>query len=285
MLKLLSRLPERVLYGFSGFLFFLAYYVVRHRAHVIREQLHLVFPQKPNGEIAALHKKFLRGFCDVFVEILRSMSISAQEMRERVMIRNIEVAKAYLDQGQSVMLVTAHLNNWEWLLHGFAVHLGYPIDAAYKPLHDAWAEKLMRGIRERFGARLIPAKQLLADYLSRRGVVRALAMNADQAPVSSDVRYWTTFLNQDTAFYLGTEQISRAARLPVIYLAMRRIRRGYYEVELKEIWDGKERLEPTQITERYARLNEKEVLRQPADWLWSYRRWKLKKPLYGASST
>jgi Kdo2-lipid IVA lauroyltransferase/acyltransferase len=284
MLKLLSRLPQRVLYGFSGFLFFLAYYVVRHRARVIREQLRLVFPHKSAEEIAALHKTFLRGFCDVFVEILRSMTISAHEMRERVTIRNIEVARAYLDRGQSVMLVTAHLNNWEWLLQGMAVHLGYPIDAAYKPLHDEWAERLMLEIRERFGARLIPAKNLLADYLRRRGVVRALAMNADQAPVSSEVRYWTTFLNQDTAFYLGTEQISRAVRLPVIYLAMRRLKRGYYEAELKEIWDGKERLDPTQITERYARLNEKDVLKQPADWLWSYRRWKLKKPLYGAGS-
>jgi KDO2-lipid IV(A) lauroyltransferase len=211
------------------------------------------------------------------------MSMSADEMRARITVRNIDIARAYLDRGQSVMLVTAHLANWEWLLHGMAVQLGYPIDAAYKPLHDAWAERLMFEVRSRFGARLIPAKELLADFLKKRGEVRALAMNADQAPVSTDQRYWTTFLNQDTAFYLGTEQISRATRLPVIYLAMRRIRRGYYEVELKELWDGKERIESTQITERYARYNEKEVYKQPADWLWSYRRWKLKKPLYGAS--
>jgi KDO2-lipid IV(A) lauroyltransferase len=283
MIKLLSRLPERALYGFAGFLFFLAYYVVRHRARVIRDQLRMVFPHKSTKELTVIHKQFLRGFCEVLVEILRSATISAHEMRERVTVRNIEVARNYLQSGQSVMLVTAHLANWEWLLQGMTVHLGYPIDAAYKPLHDQWAEELMLEIRERFGARLIPAKHLLADYLKRRGVVRALAMNADQAPVSTDLRYWTTFLNQDTAFYLGTEQISRAVRLPVIYLAMRRVKRGYYEVELKEIWDGKERLDPTVITERYARLNEKEVYKYPADWLWSYRRWKLKKPLYGAS--
>jgi Kdo2-lipid IVA lauroyltransferase/acyltransferase len=283
MIKLLSRLPVRVLYGFAGFLYFLAYYVVRHRARVIGEQLQAVFPDKSQTEIAAIHKKFLRSFCDVLVEVLKSMSMSADEMRARITVRNIDIARAYLDRGQSVMLVTAHLANWEWLLHGMAVQLGYPIDAAYKPLHDAWAERLMFEVRSRFGARLIPAKELLADFLRKRGEVRALAMNADQAPVSTDQRYWTTFLNQDTAFYLGTEQISRATRLPVIYLAMRRIRRGYYEVELKELWDGKERLESTQITERYARYNEKEVYMQPADLLWSYRRWKLKKPLYGAS--
>jgi KDO2-lipid IV(A) lauroyltransferase len=159
--------------------------------------------------------------------------------------------------------------------------LGYPIDAAYKPLHDAWAERLMLRIRSRFGARLIPAKELLADFLRRRGVVRVLAMNADQAPVSTDKRYWTRFLGQDTAFYVGAEQIARATRLPLMYVRMRRVRRGYYDVEMQQLWDGREVLEPNAITERYARACELDVLASPADWLWSYRRWRLQKPLYG----
>jgi len=162
-----------------------------------------------------------------------------------------------------------------------SVQLGYPLDAAYKPLHDAWAERLMLAIRSRFGARLVPAKDLLADYLKRRAVVRVLAMNADQAPVSTDKRYWTTFLGQDTAFYVGLEQIARATRLPVMYVVMRRSRRGYYEAELHPLWDGREKLEPNAITERYARACEIDVLKSPADWLWSYRRWRLQKPLYG----
>ena len=181
------------------------------------------------------------------------------------------------------MLVTSHLCNWEWLLHGFALELGFPLDAAYKPLHDAWAERLMLEIRSRFGARLVPAKQLLIDHLQRRGVVRALAMNADQAPVSTDRRHWTRFLGQETAFYLGAEQIARGTRLPVIYVVMRRVRRGFYEVELQTLWDGRETLEPGEITERYARACERDVLASPADWLWSYRRWRIQKALYGPS--
>jgi KDO2-lipid IV(A) lauroyltransferase len=216
------------------------------------------------------------------VEVLKSVSIQPVDMNARVRIANLSVARVFLDAGQSVMLLTSHLGNWEWLLHGVALQLGYPVDAAYKPLHDAWAERLMLEVRSRFGARLIPAKEVLADFLRRRGVVRALAMNADQAPVSTDKRYWTRFLGQDTAFYVGAEQIARATRLPILYLVMRRVKRGYYEVEVKQLWDGREVLEPNAITERYARACEADVLAHPADWLWSYRRWKLKKPLYGA---
>jgi Kdo2-lipid IVA lauroyltransferase/acyltransferase len=282
MVKLLSRLPMRALYAFSGFLYFLAFYVVRHRHHVIREQLARVFPAMPEGERTQIHKRFLKNFCDVLMEVLKSVSLPAEDMSARIRILNLSVARTFLDTGQSVMFVTSHLCNWEWLLQGVTLQLGYPVDAAYKPLHDAWAERLMLKVRSRFGARLVPAKELLADFLRRRALVRAVAINADQAPVSTDKRYWTEFLGQDTAFYIGAEQIARATRLPIMYLVMRRVKRGHYEVELKLLWDGREVLEPTAITERYARACEADVLKHPADWLWSYRRWRLTKPLYGS---
>ncbi len=282
MIKLLSRLPLRALYAFASFLYLLAFYVARHRRDVIREQIAKVFPDLAPAERERIHKRYLQNFCDVMMEVLKSVSISAAELCTRVRIVNVEVPRLYLDAGQSVMFVTSHLCNWEWLLHGVAVQLGYPVDAAYKPLHDEWAERLMLKVRSRFGARLVPAKELLADFLKRRGIVRAVAMNADQAPISTDKRYWTEFLGQETAFYIGAEQIARATRLPVMYASMRRIRRGFYEVEFKPLWDGRAGMPPNTITERYARACEMDVLKSPADWLWSYRRWRLKKPLYGA---
>jgi Kdo2-lipid IVA lauroyltransferase/acyltransferase len=270
------------LYALADVLYFLAYYVARHRDAVIREQLAKVLPSSTQAERTLIHKRFLKNFCDVLVELVKSLTLTPAEMIARVRIVNLHALRTHLEAGRSVMLVTSHLCNWEWLLQGVVLQLGFPLDAAYKPLHDAWAERLMLEARSRFGARLIPAKELLADFLSRRAVVRALAMNADQAPVSAEKRYWTQFLGQDTAFYVGAEQIARATRLPVLYLVMRRIRRGSYEVEVRQLWDGRERLDPNAVTERYARACEADVLANPADWLWSYRRWKLKKPLYGA---
>src|ERR1700736_6212571 len=278
MIKLLSRLPWAALYAFSAFLYFLAYYVVRHRQHVIREQLEKVFPTLTAAQREDIHKQFLRNYCDVLVEVLKSVSMSEADMHRRMFVTNGELARQYLDAGQTIMFMTSHLGNWEWLLHGVTLQLGYPVDAAYKPLHDPWAERLMLKVRSRFGARLVPAKELLADFFRRRGVVRAVGMNADQAPVSTDQRYWTKFLGQDTAFYVCAEQIARATRLPILYAGMRRLRRGCYEVEFKPLWDGREATPPNAVTERYARACESDVLKNPADWLWSYRRWRLKKP-------
>ncbi len=145
MIKLLSRIPCAALYAFAGFLYFLAYHVVRHRRHVIVEQLEKVYPDASVAQRETIHKQFLRNYCDVMIEVLKSVSMSEAEMRQRMRVTNLEVARRYLDAGQSIMFVTSHLGNWEWLLHGVTLQLGYPVDAAYKPLHDAWAERLMLG--------------------------------------------------------------------------------------------------------------------------------------------
>ena len=64
-----------------------------------------------------------------------------------------------------MLLAAAHQCNWEWMLLALSLELGHPLDAAYKPLVDPWAEREMKKVRGRFGCRLIPAKQLLADII------------------------------------------------------------------------------------------------------------------------
>src|ERR1700737_2745677 len=138
MIKFFSRLPLRALYAFSSFLYLLAFYVVRHRHQVIRGQLEKVFPESSDTERELIHKRFLKNFCDVVVEVLKSVSMTEDDMRAHVQIVNLDAARRYLDAGQSVMLVTSHLGNWEWLLHGVTLQLGYPVDARYKPFPDKW---------------------------------------------------------------------------------------------------------------------------------------------------
>jgi KDO2-lipid IV(A) lauroyltransferase len=282
LLKLISRAPLAALYGLAAVVAFLSFRIVPHRRHVIRAQLEKVFPALTEAERAAIHRQFLRNYCQVMVEILKSATMPAQSLRERVRIVNLPLVRASLEAGRSVMFMTSHMNNWEWLLHGVTLQLGFPVDAAYKPIRDPRGERLLLELRSRSGARLVPAKDVLADLLRRREVVHALAMNADQAPAPEERHQWTRFLGQDTAFYVGAEQIARATRLPIFYASMRRLHRGYYEVEFTQLWDGAERTEPGALTERYARACEADVLARPADWLWTYRRWRFAKPLYGA---
>jgi Kdo2-lipid IVA lauroyltransferase/acyltransferase len=279
--RMLATLPLSVLYVFSGAIGWLAFRVFPYRAALVRQHLTTAFPDRDAAGISQIMRRYYAGFADMFVEIVRSARMRPEEFRRRVKIINIEAAREYLEKGQSVLMVAAHQCNWEWMLLAFSLELGYPVDAAYKPLVDAWAEREMKTVRSRFGCLLIPAKELLPQIIKRRAIVRAIAMVADQEPTTSEHKHWTRFLNRDTAFYMGPEEIARVTHLPVFFIVMRRVARGFYELGFELLAGPGERLPPGELTERYARLVEKQIREAPPDWPWSHKRWKLKKSVYG----
>src|SRR5690349_11130835 len=197
--RAVSSIPLSALYGFASFLGWLSRFFP-HREHVVRENLTKAFPDLDEPGLKAVMRNYYQGFADMLVEVIKSATLKPEEIVSRVSIVNLDAARALLAQGKSVLLVAAHQCNWEWMLLGLSLELGYPLDAAYKPLVDSWAEREMKKVRSRFGCRLIPAKGLLADMLKRRDVVRAVAMVADQEPTTSERKHWTRFLNRDTAF-------------------------------------------------------------------------------------
>ena len=278
--RLVATLPFGLLYGFASFLGWLTYRFFPYRERVVRENLTKAFPEFDETQLRAVMRRYYAGFADMLVEIIKSVRMPAEEIRRRVHIVNLEAPQALLAQGQSVLLVAAHQCNWEWMLLALSIELGYPLDAAYKPLVDSWAEREMKKLRSRFGGRLVPAKELLPDILKRRGVTRAVAMVADQEPTTSEHKHWTRFLNRDTAFYMGPEEIARVTRFPVFFIAMRRTARGCYQMQFQPLRAPGQTLEPTALTERYARLVEAQIHAAPPDWPWSHKRWKLKRSVY-----
>jgi Kdo2-lipid IVA lauroyltransferase/acyltransferase len=279
-LRAIAYLPWWAMYGLASLLAWLALRVFPYRQRVVHENLSRAFPQLDAHGLRALRYRYYLGFAQMLVELLKSPSMTEQEIRERVTIPNVELARAHLAEGRPVLLIAAHQCNWEWMLLALSLELGYPLDAAYKPLVNPWAQREMLALRTRFGSRLIPAKTLLAQIIKNKGEARAIAMVADQEPVSSERKHWTRFLNRDTAFFMGPEEITRVTRYAALFVGMRRLARGRYEMQFQPLAQAGERLAPGVLTERYARLVEEQIRAAPADWPWSHKRWKLKKPLY-----
>jgi KDO2-lipid IV(A) lauroyltransferase len=278
--RALSRVPLAALYGITGFAGWLAYRVVPYRAEMVHASLARAFPDFTEEQLRDVRRRYCLGFAQMLAELVKGAGLAPAEIRRRVHIVNLEEPQALLAQGQSVLLVAAHQCNWEWMLLALSLALGYPLDAAYKPLVNPWAEREMGRLRTRFGCRLVPAQELLPDILRRRGIVRAVAMVADQEPTRSERKYWTQFLNRDTAFYMGPEEIARVTRFPVFFIAMRRQAQGFYEMEFLPLAPAAQALPPGALTERYVRLVEEQIRAAPPDWPWSHKRWRLKKSVY-----
>lgn len=281
LLRLIAHLPLGVLYALGRVLHLLVFRVAKLRVAMVADNLAKAFPDASPAERAALAERYGRNIVDVAMEVLKGFAVSPAELRERVQIRGLDAVRERLDAGQPVVLLAAHHCNWEWLLLALSLDLGHPLHAIYKPMSNATAERAFHWMRTRFGGRLTPAKQIVPEILRKRTEVRAIAMLGDQVPTSSPTKYWTRFLTQDTAFYVGAEEIARAAGYPVFALEMERIARGRYVATLVPLAAPGDGLEtPKEVTRRYVQRLEAHVRAHPADWLWSHNRWKLKKPLY-----
>jgi Kdo2-lipid IVA lauroyltransferase/acyltransferase len=277
-IKLFSKLPFFVLYGISDFAYFIIYRIVGYRKKVVFENLHNSFPEKSEAEIKQIAQNFYHHIADLFTEYLKGYSISKEEILKRVNIVNPEIVRNYTDKNTPVIIVTGHIGNWEWLLHPLNL-MGIPMDIVYQKLSSSFFNDLTLFIRSRFAITpMIEKDDTLRKTFERKDVVRALVMGSDQSPQNWKSAYWTTFLNQDSGFFTGTERIARKFDYPVIFSEMRRIRRGYYEIEFTEIAkpDYKD-FQSGEITARFVRILEKSIHLHPADYLWSHRRWKHKR--------
>src|SRR5262245_15749861 len=281
-IRVLSWIPLALWYPFARGLAWLSWRVVPYRRHVVEANLKASFPEWDDGRRECVIRDYYRGFADMLVEVMHSLRLTRAELERRVVLRNPGLVRDEVARGKPVLIVAAHQCNWEWMLLAFSTQLGLPVDAAYKPLVDSWAEREMLKLRSRFGARLIPAQKLLGDIIQQRNSPRVIAMVADQEPVSSERKQWLKFLNRDTAFFLGAEEIARSTRYAAFFVKLERTARGRYRAEFVPLAAAGEQLPAGEFTARYAKFVEDQIRAAPADWPWSHKRWKLKKPLYGA---
>ncbi|UOG76111.1 lysophospholipid acyltransferase family protein [Hymenobacter tibetensis] len=279
LLRALARLPLRALYVLADFLYVVLAYVVRYRKQVVLTNLRNSFPEKPEGEIQRIQRLFYRNFAQVLVETLKLADMPDAELKQRVHFGNPEVLENHFARGRTVLGLSSHAGNWEWVLTSGALWLSAHADGVYKPLMNPFFEKFMRQLRTRTGAGLIPMRDTLRDLVQRKGEVRVVSMLSDQAAGPEDRPYWTTFMNQEAGFYTSADRLASRFHCPVVYVSIRRLRRGYYEIVLTDLYDGDAPL-PTDsfpITEAFVRQLETDIRLFPADYLWTHRRWKHKR--------
>jgi KDO2-lipid IV(A) lauroyltransferase len=273
--RLISWLPFPLLYAAAWFAYLVLYYVAGYRRAVVRQNLTRAFPEKSEAEVTALAKSFYRRLAQVAFEIVKARRMRREQFLERVRLVNPERLREASDGfRQSVIVLTIHQGNWEWMLHGATIALDIPIDPVYKPLHNRTVDRLIYDIRSQFGSRPLSMAESTRDILRRRREFRIFVMVADQSPIRRERGYWTRFMNQEAAFYQGAETIAKMTGFPVLFAQCRRLRTGYYEVEFHQVATPPYHKESHEIIDTYVRLAEQAIRSEPESWLWSNRRWK-----------
>jgi Kdo2-lipid IVA lauroyltransferase/acyltransferase len=281
-LKALTRVPLGLLYGVGWLIHVIVFHLLRWRRDQVDADVARAFPEKSAAERAVIVSASYRNLADVVMETIWGFGASAAELRRRVVFENPEVVHHCADTKQSVVLLTPHFCNWEWLLLAGGATFGLPIDAVYQTLRVRSVDRYLRDARSRFGGKPFPRQDFVFELMSRADTPRAYGLIADQTPRRDQRKHWTRMLNRDTAFFLGAERITRFLDARVLYVEMRRVRRGHYSVRFEVLaappYELDAGMDDSPIMEAFARQLERAVIERPAEWLWVQKRWKYPKP-------
>ena len=273
---LMSLLPLWVLYIISDILCLLVADVVRYRYKVIWNNLKTSFPEKTDQELKKIQRGFYHYFCDYLVETIKLMTMSQDELRKRMTFTGMEEFNKALSEGQSLGVYLGHLGNWEWIT---AMPLWEP-DALccqlYHPLENEYFDRLFKYVRERQGALCIPMQESLRKIIQfrREGKPLVVGYISDQVPLWWNIHHWLDFLHHDTPVLTGAERIVKHTGQAFVYGDVTRVKRGYYNCEMKVIRRDTKDIPDYELTDIYFHELEKSILRQPEIYLWSHNRWK-----------
>ncbi len=256
-------------------MFFMAYYIIRYRRRLVNSNLRLSFPEKSIDELKKIEKEFYRNLCDYTVETLKLLSISKEELGKRMVFKTPEIPIKYNQQNQSILILASHHFNWEWLVTAACFNLPMQVDFVYQKVNNDFFERISMAFRTRFGAHPIKRDEVAREVVKRKNIVRAIATVADQYPgYGRDKKYATIFLNQETVFFHGTNQLAILTQYPVIFYEIRKVKRGYYETVAIEIAHPPFNRNSNEVIEKYIAAVEALIKENPSGWLWSHNRWK-----------
>lgn len=275
LLWLISILPFRLFYWFSDFVYFLVYHAIGYRRRVVRENLALALPHLNDSERKVIEKKFYSHMCDMFLEMIKTMSISPEEMERRFKVTNLDLVLDYAKKGKSVILVASHYASYEWLMT-INPKIGFQGVAVYKKLANPYFDKLVRKIRSKYKTEMIETRKAIPTMAQnqRDGILSMYGLASDQSPKLDRIFHSMKFMGVEVPAHTGAEMLAKKYNLSVIFAEVKKTGRGFYEATFIPIADNPKDYPDFEITEMYLREVEKQILEKPEYYLWTHKRWK-----------
>ncbi|RYU92374.1 lauroyl acyltransferase [Mucilaginibacter terrigena] len=273
-LYLVSLLPFWFLYGVADVIFLVLYYVIRYRRDVVKLNLTNSFPERTEAERHKIERRYYRYMADLMVETIKMITVSEKSLRKRMKPTNPELVEHYFKQNRSIIAAAGHYCNWEMAALAFGLLTTEKRIIVYKPLTNEVFDAMFNRVRARFGAMLVAMRQTLRTMIALKNQLTFSVLVSDQTPNMHEINYFTTFLNQPTAVFLGIEKLAKLIDAAVIFYRIDRVSRGYYTYTLVPLIEQPKLTTDHEITEAHVRYLEKLIQEKPQYWLWSHRRWK-----------
>lgn len=228
-------------------------------------------------EIRKISREFYTRFTDYAVETLKVLEMTEDQLREHVEVVFDDYLKQDILNKQTFVLLTSHQFNWEWAMQATKIHMDIPFEGVYQRLQNKKFDKYMLESRTHMGIMMIEKGSVVKHTIGTRNEFKTLGLLADQRPAKDGQKFWSKFLHQDTPFVLGPAVLPQVLNAPTYLHAVERVRRGYYKVHITNLTRPPYDKKDPKILEPYIKGLEQIIKNDPAGYLWSHKRWKIKR--------
>ena len=277
-LWIISILPFSIFYLLSDIVYFIVYYIIGYRKKTVKANLALALPHLNDKERLVIEKKSYHHLCDMFMEMIKTMTISSEEMNKRFIITNLEVIKEYEKKGKSIMLIASHYASWEWLIT-LNQKLSFQGVGVYKKLANKYFDKLVRDIRSKYNTELVPTYKTipLIAHNQKNGIHCVYGLASDQSPKLDRIFHWDSFMGIEVPVHTGPEMLAKKYDLTVVFAKVKKVKRGYYELTIIPLSDNPKSVPDFGITHNFIKEVEKQIYEAPEYYFWTHKRWKHRK--------
>lgn len=271
-------LPFPLLYLLSDFVYVIVYYIIGYRKKTVRDNLELALPHLSARERLVIEKKSFRHLCDMFLEMIKTMTISKKEISKRFVFTNLEVYTKLEAQEKSIAMMLAHYASYEWVI-SMNAYVTFGAFAIYKKIANPYFDKLVRSIRSRFKAELISTKETIPTIITnnKNKLLSIYGFASDQSPRLSSAFHWQKFMGIEVPVHTGAEMLAKKYNMNVLFLKVKKVKRGYYQASFEVLSENTKEVPDYEITDKFLKLVEQQIYEAPEYYLWTHKRWKHKR--------
>ncbi len=249
-----------------------AHLVLKRRRRIVARNLRIAFAGESSPEeLRALTAEVFRRSGANLLCSLRTSEMRDRSLSRTLLVRDEIVYREALARGKGVVMLLAHMGNWEALAQWFPKLLPPGVAGAtvYRPLNNPFMNARVAASRARRGVGLFSKDDNplgMAGFLRRGGVLGVLA---DQRAGKIGER--VPFFGRMTSCTPIPAILARRTGAAVVGVSLRTVGAGRWEMGFHALEAG----EPT--TAGVMRLLERMIRESPADVFWLQDRWKIRR--------
>jgi KDO2-lipid IV(A) lauroyltransferase len=272
----IAQIPNAYMLFFGKILGNLLYYLAVPQRRIVNRNLRFSLVDSSPQQIQCRAKHIFQHFGITILELLQMAYLSKQELVSKVRVEGKEILIEAVKKQKGVVLVTAHLGNYEVAAQVVPCLLGLQMASVAKKMRNAWLNRFIHNLRTRFGNKIIYKKGALPEMMQtlRQGAMVAILMDISRRFDGVEVNFFGRRATATPAAAL----LGLRCKSPIIPAFCHRNPKGNLIVKVEppvEIQRTKDLRSDLQFnTQMITDRVERAVRNYPEQWNWMLKRWK-----------